>query len=294
MGVFYMVESVNDNDILVQVAQLQGYSGCKILLMESNARTFVRKSSKNAEYNPRLMDQMAKLVELSSLGISTPKIFGSGIEDEKFYFDMEYIRNIGLSKYIFGASFFRLEDIIDSLFRCLSLLIDQQSGFVGPELFRRKMDDLKSDQRIVNNRYFSDVLSELEEYDWGKIPFSPCHGDLTLENILVTDSGLVWIDTLDSFANSWLIDLAKVYQDPLIWWSYRNGAIDRSMQTRLGLLLELLNNKKRELGLSEYQNDALRHLIMLNTLRIIPYCQTREHSQFLIDSMKLIADSESI
>jgi hypothetical protein len=46
--------------------------------------------------------------------------------------------------------------------------------------------------------------------DWNDIPHSPCHGDLTLENILVANErGIVFIDCDDAWVSSFWLDMGK-------------------------------------------------------------------------------------
>ena len=54
------------------------------------------------------------------------------------------------------------------------------------------------------------------------VPVGPCHGDLTLSNIIWSPSvGLVLIDFLSTFLDSPLQDLAKISQDLEFGWTFR-------------------------------------------------------------------------
>lgn len=266
--------------------QLMGHSGCHIFLMTYRNRTFIRKISMDHDYNARLQRQRNIMISLASLGIPIPEVFGSGMENGKFYFDMEYINSTVLSKYIFEARYFEMERMIHQIFNLIGILKANQTSSVDQSHFVKKIAELKVHTEIANSSYFTRLLSEIESHDWRNIPLSPCHGDLTFENILATDSGPVVIDTLDSFASSWLVDLSKLYQDSLLWWAYRDQRIDRSMQVRLASATELLNAKKKTFGLSEYECKSIRQLIILNALRIVPYLKTSEHKSFLMLSLK--------
>ena len=51
------------------------------------------------------------------------------------------------------------------------------------------------------------------------LPIGICHGDLTLSNILCGQNQLIFIDWLDSFIDTPLIDIAKLRQDTRFYWS---------------------------------------------------------------------------
>ena len=58
--------------------------------------------------------------------------------------------------------------------------------------------------------------------DWDNIPESPCHGDLTLENILLTAGKTVGlIDCDEAFVSSWWLDFGKLFQDIAGHWCLR-------------------------------------------------------------------------
>lgn len=85
----------------MNITDLGGHSGCKILLYEDTDKVFVRKISGSFDYNTRLEIQAKKQANFMSAVVKTPKIYSMGYTDEGlFYFDMEYIRGITLSEYI--------------------------------------------------------------------------------------------------------------------------------------------------------------------------------------------------
>ena len=81
----------------MNITDLGGHSGCKILLCETDDnKTFVRKMAGEKGYNSRLKAQSEKQKNFRSDSIKVPKIYGSGMtEDGLYYFDMEYIQGGG-------------------------------------------------------------------------------------------------------------------------------------------------------------------------------------------------------
>ena len=135
---------------------------------------------------------------------------------------------------------------------------------------------------MYDNLIIKQAFLHLEKYDWNKIPKTPCHGDLTLENILITKEKKVYlIDFLDSFCNSWMIDIAKLFQDLEYKWSYRNKTISVNTELRLlvakeALIEEILKRKNGEESLK-----TIYYILLLNIIRIIPYTKQIETLNFL-------------
>ena len=96
---------------------LAGHSGCKIYLMEDeNKRPFVRKFSKDINYNERLKLQCEKQKNFHSLILKAPKVLACGINEEGlFYFDMEYIHGITLAEYIKKIHVSEIQEIVNIL-----------------------------------------------------------------------------------------------------------------------------------------------------------------------------------
>ena len=94
----------------MNVFNLGGHSGCKILLYDDGIKSFIRKISKSKDYNDRLLKQCSKQANFVNPFIKAPKIIKSGIdEDGLFYFDMEYIQGVTLSEYIKGIEISKIK-----------------------------------------------------------------------------------------------------------------------------------------------------------------------------------------
>ena len=96
------------------------------------------------------------------------------------------------------------------------------------------------------------------------VPVSYCHGDLTLENIIVKDGTLYFIDFLDSYIHTKYIDLAKILQDVIYYWSWRHDSYQ--FHTKNLMIYDLIKTTftKEEL-------DFAHMLLIINILRIYPY-----------------------
>ncbi|MDD5029338.1 MAG: phosphotransferase [Rhodoferax sp.] len=70
------------------------------------------------------------------------------------------------------------------------------------------------------------------------VPLGPCHGDLTLSNVIWSPSlGLVLIDFLSTYLESPLQDLAKISQELEFGWSFRR--MDQNLRIKSQLFSQL-------------------------------------------------------
>lgn len=268
------------------IKKLEGHSGCSLNLLKMDDLFFVRKFSSSLNYNTRLKKQCIKQYKFNFQNVLAPKIFKYGIENDCFYFDMEFIQGKTLSEYFSSILITEIADFI----RLFFLNIQNQDNFLNPKaniVFKKKIDDLKSIIKPTENVRMSIKL--LESFDWSYAYKSPCHGDLTLENIIITpDKKLYLIDFLDSFYDSWLIDLAKLLQDLYLGWSFRNMKNDTNRNLRLLIAKESVFEEIGKMKNSENIVETVYALLLLNVLRIYPYTKDEKTFIFLENSIKKI------
>ena len=132
------------------------------------------------------------------------------------------------------------------------------------------------------------ALEKLKAFDFSSVPISPCCGDLTLENIILSSSGVYVIDLLDSFCNSWMIDVAKLLQDIDLGWSYRHKERDCNLNLRLTMAKQnLLDNLfLMEDGVKNI--IVIYHILLLNVIRIYPYTSDKKTLQFLDNALEKV------
>ena len=115
------------------------------------------------------------------------------------------------------------------------------------------------------------------------IPIGPCHGDLTLSNIIISRTGSInLIDFLSTFLESPLWDIVKIYQDLKYGWSYRHlsGAEKESAK------IFFLNCIPSQLSL--YENFFQRQINLLDCLnlaRLLPYIKDAETELWIIKNL---------
>ena len=275
---------------------LGGHSGCQIILVENNdGFVFVRKISKDVAYNQRLKKQCDKQAAFASKGdIKAPTVYNSGInEDGLFFFDMEYIQGITLAEKIKSYEIGKIRGVVEIL---VKNLIPAERKIVTPEeaerirsIFSTKIGELNNKLAKYDNDVVNQALILLKSYDWTKFTPSQCHGDLTLENIIVKNDSLYFIDFLDSFYDSWLLDIGTLLQDVQVLWSYRFSK-DVSMNTVLRLIVfrDILLDEIEKLN-SSYIIDVY-YALLQKLIRIFPYVKDEITYDFLTKKTRIVVN----
>lgn len=258
-------------------SQLLGHSGCKIFLMENgDNECLVRKFSKDIAYNARLKLQYEKQKRFCNPGIKAPKIFSCGFDnDGLFYFDMEYIRGITLSEYIKNMNVNEIGNIVDILTSQIRNINDEIYEN-NSQAFLDKIEDL---MKKLDAPLMLKGLEFLSQHDWKKFPHTFCHGDLTLENILVCRGNFYFIDFLDSFYDCFILDFATLLQDVHCMWHYRfEKTLDTNTKIRLIIFRDLLMKKISAYGISAVDVYCA---LLLKLIRIYPYTKDSITLKFL-------------
>ena len=267
---------VKVNDYKIQ-SELSGHSGCKIYLIEDeNKRHFVRKFSKDVSYNERLKSQYEKQKNFHHRYIHAPKVLSYGTDKRGlFYFDMEYVHGITLAEYIKKIEVNEIQEIVN-------ILTSQMEHFTykgyedNTNVFLKKIDSLS---KIINASSMRKGLELLAKYDWKNFPRTFCHGDLTLENIIVCQGNFYFIDFLDSFYDCFILDVATLLQDVQCMWYYRfDKYLDVNTKIRLMIFRDLLLKKMENYDVSK--NDVYCALL-LKLMRIYPYAHDEKTIAFL-------------
>lgn len=269
---------------------LDGHSGCIISLYQNdNLDIFIRKKSFSFEYNRRLKIQFIKQKKYNINKAKTPYILGCGYENNLFYFDMEYVPSKTFAEYINIIKIPDLIDYIRLLFNSLDIKKSIKDSNVA-RIFRKKIYEL-SLQIPNKSLIFTNAFKLLNTTNWEFVSKSNCHGDLTLENILISsDNKLFLIDFLDSFYNSWMIDMAKIFQDIECGWSFRNMKNDTNRELRLLIAKETLTEMILTLNNGVEILSSVYNILLLNLLRIVPYTKDKNTLDFLNNSILKITN----
>jgi len=270
------------------VKNLSGHSGCSITLCKKDDGCFfVRKVSGDTKYNIRLKKQYIKQSRFKSEGTFSPRIFEHGMIDGLFFFDMEYVRCITMAEYVKTIEIGKINNLVEKLFSTLPITNSSINSRAN-DIFSKKINGL-SKQITTETISVKKALEKLKVFDFSNIPCSQCCGDLTLENILISDNGDIYlIDFLDSFYNSWIIDVAKLLQDLEVHWSYRHSNVDFNAKMRLALVKDYILNNVLKLPNGTLAINQIYHVLLLNMLRIIPYTKDDFTYDFVVKAIEKI------
>jgi len=256
---------------------LKGYSGCEIILVRNENNTnFVRKVSKDIAYNKRLIAQHIKQKNFRSDTIKSPLVLNNGHINGKYFFDMEYILSSNLCDIIDKKSKRDIEYYISTISENI-LNLKQKST--------TSCDELNIYNKINGLTQFcnSHTIRYLKSIDWSSVPKSTCHGDLTLENILIQDNNIYYIDFLDSFIDSWMIDVSKIFQDTRHLWSFRYSLKDTTLIDKLKIVEHAI---VKNIYLSKNELSVINGLTCLNLCRIKPYIKDKDTERYISNEIK--------
>jgi len=252
-----------------------GLSGCKIELLNDNK---LRKYSSNQNYNQRLRSQIKKQSLFSHFilqNIDAPKVLKIN-DGEILSFDMEYVSGFSFDEYFSHSSISNVEIVLHSLYGYFDFLIENSRVYhkdVSNSMILEKLYSINIQQKD----FITYLVSKVNNNEL-KVPYSFCHGDLTFANIIFHPKRIYFIDFLDSFIDSYLVDFAKLKQDLYYFWNLRIQQIDN---LRIYQIYKYIWNSL-ERKYSKHLNTIEFKLIdSLNLLRISPYLTNKKHCNIL-------------
>lgn len=270
--------------------RLCGHSGAQLLLLSRGAGHVVRKTAVSPAQNERLLAQAEQQRQLFFSGISVPRIFESGIDAEgNAYFEMEYVPGQSVANLIAEAQPFDPGPVRDALGQLFDFLRFTTNGTVPVAAFLSKIEQIQSCSSPVCQSRKAQIAragARLVACDWSGIPQSFGHGDLTLENLMMSPRGnVVFIDCDACFASSYWLDAGKLFQDVSGHWCLRNlydrgnyaliNAVQQ-MDALRGPLFDLVNQLSPGLAL------RLPQLAAIHLFRTLPYIRNERIADFVL------------
>jgi Phosphotransferase enzyme family len=268
-----------------------GHSGARVVFHADAG--LVRKTAGAPSANARLQAQAEKQRRLFMLGLPFPRVLAERIDAEGCaQFDMQYLPGRSLADAISQAAIFDPATVVKSVERMMWLFTPAAGPALAPELFHGKI-------RTISAAAGEDVrraAARLSACDWSGIPQSPCHGDLTLENMLITTARTIaFIDCDDPWASSYWLDFGKLFQDIEGHWCLRRlyaPTIPQTQRVNAIQKMEPLGRAFRALaGRTEAAlTTRLPQLAALGLLRAIPYAKDQDTVAFICRRIKHILD----
>jgi thiamine kinase-like enzyme len=245
---------------------LVGHSGCELVFLKKDDKRIIRKISRDVSYNQRLELQCLKQKQFFHRYIKSPKVLDSGFINNLYYFDMEYINGLKFNDFVRTKNFCDIKAIFDILlnfiFENFSNLHENKTSVILEKIASIEISNLIDVNSILH-------LKSLAEHP---VNIGYCHGDLTFENIIISDNNIFLIDFLDSFIESPIIDISKLMQEFDLNWSNRNDSTLTNLSVIRNIFLKrMLINK-----LSNYDINENSVLLQnkLTLMRILPYTKS--------------------
>jgi aminoglycoside phosphotransferase (APT) family kinase protein len=282
---------------LSAVRALPGLSGAQVYLVTRDDRTwFVRKVARDEAQSARLRGQAAKQQRFAAAArgtLESPKILGEGTAEGRYYFDMEFVRGTDGATHLRRASFADVVAFTDRLCSYLQIAaaeppIGRHDGKSSFEALYSKLCDVEKKTHALEPIVLSRIFLALDRLRTrGSTVPTLCHGDLTLENLVVDEEGKVWVlDLLDSPFEHWWQDVAKLHQDLSGGWYLR-----RQPPVALGVMQYVSN---RLLDAASKLSDGYREihatLVACTFVRILPYVTSDEERRFVLDRIAHFAE----
>ncbi len=280
---------------------IQGHSGCEIVIVHEDNDLFIHKSTHDSGYVPRLVNQANKQIAASKIeyqNIRVPKVFEVEQNDTSATIKMEYIYSRNYVEHFEQAGFEQIKYLIGAIKYFIDLEINNSRMETVPShILTDKMADVA--RKVEKNVHLKDDAEAqelvrrssavMDQVGNMVLPVGMCHGDLTFSNILFNGNNYYLIDFLDSFIESPLLDIVKIRQDTSYLWStlMYNKPFDK---VRLSIISEKIDVAIDEYFSGRYQwyRDYYMPLQLMNFLRILQY----GHDDKVISYLKKVISSQ--
>jgi serine/threonine protein kinase len=265
---------------------LSGLSGAEIILATKDGKFwFVRKIAKTVEDGNRLKIQANKQLSFSNPLFKCPQILEIGEIEDKFYFDMEYIKGPDAAKYLSNASYRNISQFGEFLCEYIDYISENKinDNINNIMQLQNKLNSLSS---YISETLLSNILSKLKILK-SSLNSTFNHGDLTLENIIINSDGTPYLlDFLNSDFNHYFQDVSKLYQDLSGgWYQRKNISISKCANDFLGQKIHKYVVNKNPL-----YEELHNILICYNFIRILPYIKTIEDKILVEERIKYFGE----
>lgn len=222
------------------ITELKGFSGSCVYLMKDSNKTFVRKIN-NIDRN------YERMIFLSNLGYNIPLIYNK----DHCTLDIEYISGVDIKTYL---KFNNIDKLLEFLLETIQSLASNSIDKDYTDIYIQKLSMIDFTFLPFTNL---ELLSTLPKI----LPSSNYYGDLTLENIIYSQTGKFYlIDPVTIEYDSWIFDIAKLRQDLHCKWFLRNDNV--YLHTKLNIIQQEIFNI-----FPQANNDYLLILMLLRVYR---------------------------
>lgn len=232
---------------------LDGFSGNKIEVIRSNKNTFVRKTAKHIDENEKIKKEIKKLQKLHKIAEETnefkvPKFIKSEINDTGLLtYELEFISGENFDSSLEKLNSEKIKLFAKKLGKIIKIISKENTNaqINEKEFLYYKFEEMIKNigkrklSTTLGNELFIELKKNIQNLEIKnseiKNKSTFCHGDLALDNILLTKKNEIYlIDPLYNDYESSMWDYAKVLQSSMTHWNlikYQN--------------FELISNKKK-------------------------------------------------
>lgn len=273
------------------VRLFHGHSGAEIAFHADGA--MVRKTAASPAVNARLLAQAKKQRQLFMLGLPFPRVLAERLDGSgRAQFDMQYLPGRSVADAVTQAAGFDPASVLKSVER-MFWLFGQSCGDELPALlFHDKIATIAGRGGDPVRK----AAAHLSACDWNGIPASPCHGDLTLENMLITTARTIaFIDCDDPWVSSYWLDFGKLFQDIDGHWCLRDLYREDAPAAQRVNAIQKLEPLARGFRALAAQTDPtlaarLSQLAALGLLRAVPYARDSVTVAFICRRIAALLD----
>jgi hypothetical protein len=266
---------------------LNGFSGAKLAFVSVDSVVRIRKSAASLKEGDRLRKQALKQMAYGKyeLNIQTPQILAEGDRAGVYYFDMQFVSGMDGHRYLEQCSSAKLKCFLSILSdhlvktHALPTLVDSAYD-TWFDAAINKLLEIHEKAPCMDSSLFGRLIAgagNLRKFSGMQKAF--CHGDMTLENILVDHLGKLWlVDMLDSpFEHPWQ-DYVKLFQDLSGgWFEIKGRRIGPAYQSYLA------DGLSEVIKTVEPDYFSVHNVLMaLNFSRILPYVKNEFEKNFVL------------
>lgn len=244
---------------------LQGHSRARIEVVEMPDGYYVKKYGCGVDASILKQQLYANQFADSALNniIGIPETIFTGVD----YAVMEFINGKSILDVITSSDAIDLNYCVESIMSLIKWELSLSHDVMMPK-----------EQVCVK---FNGSIKEIGHV----VPYGPCHGDLTLANIIFNRK-LYLIDFLPNFIESPLWDIAKIFQEVNLKWSYITNP-KYGDTTKINIAYSYLRTRFNEaicqLNLDE---EVVNYFYYMTLNRVEPYTTEKKVKQILLEEIK--------
>ena len=201
---------------------------------------------------------------------------------------MEYINGPTLSLYLMSQPLSLTKKKFDEVFNFIFYCKKNSLIKCSKEDFLKKIEDLKN-KNIFKKKFYKNIFKILKNHNWENVEKSKSHGDMSLENIIIKNETIKFIDISDNFIDSYKLDISKIMFDLISFWSFRNASLKIDTLKIYSLKVYLLEVLRKKLSKNDLED--IKMLIILDFLRVLYYSSKKEEINLLKNKLKNFYDN---